>query len=189
VNPAIPLQEWTDPALVAGLRAADPAAFDHAFERYRAPIFGFLVRMTGRREVADELFQETWLRLARNAASLREDTHLRGWLFTVARNLATSHRRWAWLDGERLLELGRAAWGGGDTPFDHAAANEAGRVLEAAVAQLSPALREVFLLVVVERMSPAEAADVLGARPDAVRQRLARARAELARSLPEGDVP
>lgn len=174
--------------MVAGLRRGDPAAFDRAWDRYRAPIYGFLVRMAGSREVAEELLQETFVRLARHAPRLREDTSLRAWLFAVARNLWRSHRRWAWLDGERLVELARRAWGERPpTPLELAIADEARARLEAAVAALPDTYREVVLLVAVERMTPTEAADVLGMRADAVRQRWARARALLADALPDED--
>lgn len=170
--------------LVAGLRRGDPAAFDAAFDAYRGRLWGFLLRLSGRVEVAEELLQETFLRLAGHARDLRPDTNLRAWLFTVARNLHRSHRRWAWLDGQRLAELAsRAVQATTPTPLEAAAASEAGRAVERALAAMPPANREVALLVLVERMEPAEAAEVLGLKPDAVRQRLARARQAISDAL------
>ena len=166
-----------DADLVAGLRQGAPWAFDAAFDAYRGRLWGFLLRLSGRPEVAEELLQETFLRLAGHARDLRPDTNLRAWLFTVARNLHRSHRRWAWLDGQRLAEFAsHAVSGAPPTPREAAAASEAGRAVERALAAMAPANREVALLVLVEKMEPTEAAAVLGLRPDAVRQRLARAR-------------
>ena len=184
----VAISGWTDAALVEGLRRGDPASFDRAFERYRAPVYGFLVRMSGRPELAEELLQEVWVRLARHATRLRPDTNLKAWLFTVARNLWRSHQRWAWLDGERLLELARGIGSAPTTPLEHAEASEAGRRVEAALASMPATYREVALLVLVERMEPAEAAPILGLKPDAVRQRLARARDLLAEALPREEV-
>ena len=148
--------------LVAGLRRGDAPAFDRAFDLWRRPIWSFLLRLSGRAEVAEELLQETFLRLAGHARDLRPDTNLRAWLFTVARNLYRSHRRWAWLDGQRLAELAsHAVHGAPPTPLEAAAASEAGRTVERALASLAPANREVALLVLVERMEPSEAAEVL----------------------------
>jgi RNA polymerase sigma-70 factor (ECF subfamily) len=177
--------ESDDSGLVARLRAGDAAAFDEVYARYHARIHGFVVRMVQRRDVAEDLIQDTWMRLAAHAARLREDTQIGAWLFAVARNLCRSYHRWRILDGERLGELTLARYrpGDGDTPFDAAAANQLEVQLEAAIAALSPRYREVILLVAVERMSPAEAAQVLKLKPDTLRQRLLRARDMIARTL------
>jgi RNA polymerase sigma factor (sigma-70 family) len=119
------------------------------------------------------------VRLASHARRLREDTRLSAWLFTVARNLARSHRRWAWLDGQRLAELATRVLLRGapePTPLERYAETETARQLERALASMAPSSREVALLVWIEQLSPSEAAAVLGIRPEAARQRLARAR-------------
>jgi len=168
--------------LVQALAAGDGAAFDAVYEEHRARLYSWLVRMTRDRTVAEELLQETFLRLARHAARLRQDTNLRAWLFTVARNLARSHRRWAWLDAARLLTF-RDPVASAPDARDLAEASETQRRVEQALADLPPSSREVLLLVVYEGLEPSEAADVLGIRPDALRQRLARARAQLTARL------
>jgi RNA polymerase sigma-70 factor (ECF subfamily) len=175
--------------LVARLRAGEIAVFDAVYERWRARIFAFLVRLTRDRATSEDLLQETFLRLARAARRLAEDTRVGAFLFTVARNLAVSHRRWALLDLSRLRELAlwSAARGGRDplSPFERCAASETERRLERAVAALAPRYREVVLLVLVEEMAPAEAALVLGIDSAALRQRLARARAMMRAALEE----
>ncbi len=174
-----------DSELLGRLRAADPGAFDALYSRYRGPLFAFLVRLTGRRWLAEDLLQETWLRLARSATDLPEDTHVRAWLFTVARNLFISYRRWALLDADRLRELGLLPKRSSDAdcPFEWTAATEAEQRLETALARLPLDQREVLLLVAVERLEPAEAAGVLGLKPEALRQRLSRARGMLRQEL------
>lgn len=166
-----------------GLRRADPAAFDQAFDRYRGRVWGLLLRLGGRTELAEELLQETFLRLAAHATRLREDTDLRAWLFTVARNLWRSHRRWSWLDGQRLLELGLRGAARDPTPHELAAATETARAVERALAAMSDANREVAVLVLVEHLEPSQAAAILGLAPDAVRQRLLRARKLIAQEV------
>ena len=128
-------------------------------------------------EVGEELLQETFLRLARHAPKLRDDTQLRPWLFTVARNLAASWRRWWWLDLRRREAF--VAPNPPASPLAAAEGREAALRLEAAIAALSVADREIVLLVGVEGMAPGEAAEVLGIRPEAARQRWARAKARL----------
>jgi RNA polymerase sigma-70 factor (ECF subfamily) len=171
----------SDAELAQALRRCDPSAFDAAFAAYRPRIFGFLVRMVGARDVAEDLLQETFLRLARHAPRLAEDSQIGAWLFTVARNLARSHLRVP-SDAARLEE-GSGELAAPLTPFDEAAASELGRRLEMALGQLPLGLREAVLLVAVEGLSPAQAAGVLGVTPEALRQRLSRGRALLEDAL------
>lgn len=172
-------------ALVARLRAGDPDAFDAVYDCFHTRLFNFLARLSRRREVAEDLLEETWLRLVGRATQLRPDTRLGPWLFTVARNLHVSYCR------SRLLEDSHAAgliglWPSGSpqpSPFEVAAAGETGRRIEAALGALPVSFREALLLVVVEGLKPAEAAEICGISPEAMRQRLSRARAALAQTL------
>jgi len=173
--------------LVARLRAGDTSAFDEVYEVYRPRVFAFLLRMTRRRAVAEDLLDETWLRLVRHAARLLPDTRLGPWLFTVARNLYWSQRRDALVEESSVAELltlwpSPAPW---PSPFDLAAADELARRLERALSTLSPQYREVVLLVGQEGVTPADAAAICGISPEALRQRLSRARAALAEKLRE----
>jgi RNA polymerase sigma-70 factor (ECF subfamily) len=171
--------------IVEGLRRGERSAFDAAYGRYRARIHGFLLRLAGRRDVAEDLFQETWLKLARSAPRLAEDTDLGAWLFTVARNAWVSHRRWSMLDVSRLVALEDDAVAAAidDAPDERAEASQSIVRLERALASLPASAREVLLLVGVEGFDQEEAAAILGIRYDALRQRLARARALLAEKI------
>ena len=166
--------------LVARLKAGDAAAFEAIYEAFRPRLFSFLARLSRRRDVAEDLLEETWLRLVTKASDLADDTRLGPWLFTVARNLFASWCRHRALDDERILDR---AWSWPDareSPFEAAARGETERRLEAALARLPSRDREVLLLVAGEELSPSEAASVLGLSPEAVRKRLQRARARLA---------
>jgi RNA polymerase sigma-70 factor (ECF subfamily) len=148
-------------------------------------VFAFLLRMTRNRALAEDLLDETWLRLVRHAARLLPDTRLGPWLFTVARNLYWSHRRDALLEESFVPELltlwpSPAPW---PSPFDLAAAGELERRVERALSTLSPQYREVLLLVRHEGLTATDAAVVCGISPEALRQRLSRARAALAEKL------
>jgi RNA polymerase sigma-70 factor (ECF subfamily) len=171
--------------LVDRLRRGEAAAFDRVYARYRQRIYGFLARLAGRRDLADDLFQETFLKLATHATRLAEETDLAAWLFTVARNAWRSHLRWTLFDLDRRRAL---AWDEPDappSPHDRATATEDRRRLERALAKLSPADREVLLLVGVEGLPQDQVAGILGMKHDAVRQRVARARARLAELMQE----
>ncbi|MFO0582740.1 MAG: sigma-70 family RNA polymerase sigma factor [Anaeromyxobacter sp.] len=177
-----------DGDLVLRLRTGDAVAFAEVYARYRARLLGFLARMTREPALAEDLLQETWLRLAAAAPRLAPDSDLGAWVFTVARNVQASHRRWRLLDGRRRgLAASGASAEDPHGPHAHAEAGEARRRLEVAVGALPPADREVLLLVSVERLEPGQAAAVLGISAEAARQRLARARAALRAALDGGD--
>ncbi len=175
---------------MARLKRGERGAFDLVYHRYRARLFGFLLRLTRRRDLAEELLQETWIRLATHAPRLADDTRFGPWLFTVARNLFRSQRRFS-LDALIEAKLGRPSPEAVErtSPFELASASELERRLELALGALPTKYREVLLLVAGERLEPADAAAVLGLRPDALRQRLARARGMMAKELERQDRP
>lgn len=172
--------------LVARLRRGDTAALTEAYALHQERIWSFLLRLCGRRHLAEDLFQETWLALARDAAGLREDTDLRAWLFTVARNRYRSHRRWAFLDVTRLFELGREPERHAPPPDQEFEARVAAGRAEQALASISAEHREVLLLVVGEGLEAAQAGAILGLSAEAVRQRVRRARLALAEAAEKG---
>lgn len=174
--------------LVARLKRGDPSAFEAVYEAYRPRLFSFLARLSRRRDVAEDLLEETWLRLVGRAETLAEDARLGPWLFTVARNLYFSWRRSRALDPWRTAELD-PAWPSperGDSPFEAAARSELEERVEAGLARLSAADRELLLLVGVEGLTPAEVAEATGLPGQTVRTRLHRARERLASVLDAG---
>lgn len=181
----------TELTLVERLRHGDPDAFDEIYEALNKPLFTFLLRLSRQRDVAEDLHEETWLRLVRHAGRLRADTRLGPWLFTVARHLHVSYRR------SRVLEDSAAAglialWpfsANAASPFEETAANELERRIERALANLPTASREVLLLVGVGGFDTSEAAEICGITPDAFRQRVHRAREMLSRALERDAVP
>jgi RNA polymerase sigma-70 factor (ECF subfamily) len=179
--------ESLDQSLVAGLRAGDPAAFDRTYLALAPRVYAFLLRMCRRRDLADDLAQETWLRVARHAARLAPDTRLLPWLFTVARNLYRSHQRWLLVDGDFLAFLSGRDRASVD-PEALLAASQGQARLEAALAALPEKHREVLLLVGVAELDHADAARVLGLSAENLRQRLSRARRALGERLAEPPV-
>jgi RNA polymerase sigma-70 factor (ECF subfamily) len=171
-------------AWVLGLRRGDAAAFDAVFAGYRRRLYSYLVRMTRRRDVAEDLLQETFLRLAQHAGKLDPDTRLGAWLFTVAHRLVVSWARAQAVRNQLAGDLPRREVAHDDrSPLEALSDSQAQLALERAFAALTPAYREVALLVGVEGLPPAEVAQILGQKPEAIRQRLARARTQLAEAL------
>jgi RNA polymerase sigma-70 factor (ECF subfamily) len=171
-------------AWVDGLRRGDPSAFDRVFAAYRRRIFGYLVRMMRRRDVAEDLTQETFLRLAQHGRRLEADTRLGAWLFTVAHRLVISWNRAQAVRVQLAGDLpSREPPATSRSPVEAVADSQTQLALERAFGELAPAYREVALLVGVEGLQPTEVAAILGHTPEAVRQRLARARGQLAELL------
>jgi RNA polymerase sigma-70 factor (ECF subfamily) len=177
----------TELTLVARLRDGDRAAFDAVHDALQTRLFTFLLRLCRRRDVAEDLLEETWLRLVKHAHRLRPDTHLAAWLFTVARRLHVSYVRSRLLEDSAVAGL-IALWPCSTdraSPFEEAAASELQRRIEGALTSMPLASREALLLVAVAGLDQADAAAVCGITPEAFRQRLSRARAALARAVAE----
>jgi RNA polymerase sigma-70 factor (ECF subfamily) len=179
----------TELDLVGRLRTGDTAAFDAAYDAYRPRVFGFLLRLARRPDVAEDLLEEVWLRLVTHADRLAPDTRLAAWLFTVARNAYWSYCRSRLLEeqaGTSLIGLWPAP-SSTPSPYEETAGHELDRRMEQALVSLPASYREVLLLVAVEGMSPAEAARACGITPEAGRKRLSRARAMLSTALRDGE--
>src|SRR5262245_53567565 len=173
------MDRQTELQFVERLRAGDPDAFDAVHDAFHARLFNFLARLSNRRDVAEDLVEETWLRLVAHARKLRSDTRLAPWLFTVARNLHASYCRARLFEdahSEGLVGL----WPCGlpqPSPLESVEATEMQRRVATALASLPAVYREALLLVVLEGLSPSDAADVCGVTAECMRQRLSRARA------------
>ena len=177
--------------LVARLRGRDPGAFAAIHDAFNARLFNFLARLSNSRDVAEDLLEETWLRLVSHAGRLHPDTRLGPWLFTVARNLHLSYRRSRAIedagDPEATALWSRAA--PPPSPLELAEASEMQRRIAEAMAALPAIYREALLLVGIEGLSPSEAASVCGISAQAMRQRLSRARTLVDQHLTVTDGP
>jgi len=177
--------------LVERLRAGDADAFDQVYEAFNGRLFNFLARLARNRDTAEDLLEETWLRFVDHAPRLKPDTTLAPFLFTIARNLHVSYCR------SRMLEDSYSAdmiglWPLGSarpSPFDSTVANETERRIVRALSELPAIYREALLLVAVDGLKPGDAATVCGVTPEAMRQRISRARALVAQHLEQENHP
>ncbi|MBN1607284.1 MAG: RNA polymerase sigma factor [Polyangiaceae bacterium] len=168
-----------DRGLVLALRRKEPGALDGVYRVYRERIWRLLARLAWSRAEAEDLFQETWLAVARHGHKLREDSNLGVWLYTIARNKHRNSLRSGARGVGRRLGFERLPIAPSIAPDEAADINrELGRVA-AALARLPDAHREVLLLCVGERLPRAEVARILGISEEALRKRLSRARAAL----------
>jgi RNA polymerase sigma-70 factor (ECF subfamily) len=145
-----PLTDASEHELIQCYLDGDADAFDRLYQRWRAPLYAFLGRLLpGQGAVADDLFQQTWLRIVDALPRYREQERFAAWLFGIAKNLARDHLRRQTAnpvkpcDDTPLEELPVAA---GPEPWMAWSTRELGDALAVALDRLPPDLREVFLL-------------------------------------------
>ncbi|MGA2802467.1 MAG: sigma-70 family RNA polymerase sigma factor [Verrucomicrobiota bacterium] len=174
-----------DRADMERLIAGRDAALNDLMERHATPVFRFLCRMVGNEDDANDLAQETFVRVFRARTSFRTNEKFSTWLFTIAANLARNHFRWRARHPNISLEteIGEAEQTLGDTlpandpaPNEQALAAESAAAVRIAVSKLPEDLREAIVLCEWEERSVAEAAAILETTPKAVESRLYRAR-------------
>lgn len=159
--------------LIAQLRTGRADAFEAIYRDHSAVVYGYLLRLTHRREVAADLFQNVWLKLVARASELTPDTRIRPWLLTVAHNEVRSYQRWCRWDLSRVMLFARSG------PFCTTLPADARIDVQRALERLSDVDRETLLLEAVEDLTPDDVCLILGVSPPTWRKRLSRARSRL----------
>jgi len=161
--------------LARGLRRREPELLDELIARYHYRLLRYLWALVGHREAAEDLFQETWVRVLERGHQYSPRWKFETWLFAIARNLATDLLRRRQPESlDALLSPGdeRAAreWPDREstTPFEEAAAGERAERVQAKLECLSPEAREVLVLRFQEDLGLDEIAAVVGAPPSTV---------------------
>ncbi|NOS69392.1 MAG: sigma-70 family RNA polymerase sigma factor [Verrucomicrobia bacterium] len=174
-----------DRADMARLAAGHDAALNDLMERHATPLFRFLCRMLNNEDDANDMAQETFVRVFQARASFDPNKKFSTWFFTIAANLARNQIRWRTrhpnvsLDaetnpGDQPLASTLAATG--PTPKEHALTTERAAAIRTAVNNLPEDMREAIVLCEWEELSMAEAATILEVTPKAIESRLYRAR-------------
>ena len=144
----------TDTYCINTYLAGDANALEPLVEKYKRPLYSFILKMTEGREDTDEIFQETWFRALKNVHKFKHKNFL-NWLFRIAHNLVIDRARRnkrnvsmqsvsGGEDGGQTLEDRLAA--PGITPAEEVGGTHLGTPIDAAVSQLSPEQKEVFLM-------------------------------------------
>ena len=161
----------------------DEAALGALMERWELPLKGLIGRIVLNAGEADELAQETFVRVWQQREKFRAGAAFRPWVFAIAVNLARNRLRW-WRRRPtvELHEWSESEDGGRKTENGLEIAERAA-AMRAAIAALPVELREAIVLFEYEQMSHAEIAVAVGATVKAVESRVARAREKLRASL------
>ena len=181
-----------DHADMERLTAGHDAALNDLMERHGTPVFHFLCRMVGNEEDANDLAQETFVRVFKSRHSFRRGEKFSTWVYTIAANLARNHFRWRSRHpnisletetGESEKTLASSLPANDPPPNEQTLAAERATAVREAVGKLPEDLREAIALCEWEERSVTEAAAILAATPKAIESRLYRARQILRQQL------
>ena len=163
----------------------EAAAYRELVERVEKPLINFLLRYVGERHVAEDLFQETFVRVVRSIGEFQPDASLTTWIYTLARNLALDHLKSRRRHRETPLDAAASEDGGrviyfrdvlraGETaePGARAERTEDERRVSEALGRLSPPKREALILRVYAGLSYADVARVVDAPVGTVKFRI-----------------
>jgi len=170
-------------AIAAGLKRREAGLLDELIVRYQHRLLRYLVYLTGSRELAEDLFQEVWMRVLVRGDQFNGKSRFDTWLFTIARNLVIDYRRKRTLasldelfegpaDDDRPMSFELVD--GQPTPFDHMATSEDRERVAGALLEIDTLYREVLVLRFHEELSLQEIAAVTKAPLSTVKSRLYR---------------
>ncbi|MGP1684679.1 MAG: sigma-70 family RNA polymerase sigma factor [Giesbergeria sp.] len=192
--PSAPPSDDTDEALMLRFSGGDMGAFDALYSRHELAVWRFVLRSVQVQAVADDLLQDVWFAVARNARSYEVKAKFRTWLFTLAHNRLVDYLRTAKnhtnLDAhddngnERSLANTLAA-DSGFGPVRQLQSREQATALIAAVEQLPAQQREAFLLQAEGDLSVQDIAEATGVNFETAKSRLRYAKASLRQLLQE----
>jgi len=181
----------SDQELAARASGGDEAAFRELLRRYERPVFSLVYRMVRDRALAEDLAQETFVKVFNGLASYRREFKFSSWIFKIANNAAIDHLRRRELDtlsldgptdaptrGNRTGQV-RQLPHRGENPLEELEARELGGAIEQAIGRLRPEYRACILLRHVEGYPYEQIAEMLELPLGTVKTYIHRARNEL----------
>lgn len=188
----------SDPAVVALAKTGSEAAYKELISRYERPVFSLIFRMVRDREMAEDLAQETFIKVLNNLERYSPEFKFSSWLFKIANNLTIDHLRrrrveTVSIEGapdavtvESAKATSIAVVSQDQSPLEELESRELGTAIEAAIANLRPEYRACILLRHVDDRSYEEIAEIVKLPLGTVKTYIHRARHELRAAL--GDV-
>lgn len=182
-------------AVAEGLKRQDIGLLDSLIVRYQHRLMRYLLFLTGNREMAEDLFQEVWMRVLTRGRQFNGKARFETWLFTIARNLVIDYRRKRTMASlDEIIETGPdddrpMSFEVADrqpSPFDTFSSSEDRELIAAALLQLDTLYREVLVLRFHEDLTLDEIAKITGAPLSTVKSRLYRGLAAVKPKLAQG---
>jgi len=193
--PLLDLANLPDADVVTLAQQGREAAFRELIRRYERPVFSLVFRMVRDREVAEDLAQETFIKVLNHVDKYRPEFKFSSWLFKIANNVAIDHMRKRQLQTISIDGSPHAATAAeiqassfdvearGETALEELESKELGSAIERAIAHLRPEYRNCIMLRHVEGRSYEEIAATLDLPLGTVKTYIHRARHELRRAL------
>lgn len=176
----VELREQADHELIAEFQKGEERGFVALYVRRQAEVYTFCLRLAaGDRDLASDVFQDTWIKVYRKAHTFREGTNVLGWMYTIARTTFLNHRRQRTnvsLDDEHAVLVSTDRSMHPEYPTEQATLKLR---VEEAIATLPLELRDPFILREFDGFSYVEIAEQLSITHGAVRQRIYRAKQAL----------
>jgi len=193
----VALTPVTDESLMAAHLRGDKAAFRELVERYADGVLRYLIHMSGNRDQAEDLFQETFKKVHEKAHTYRGPV-FKSWLFTIATRATIDHmrrrKRSAMFSLDQEADCGQESSSSlaetlasedAPDPADELVREERKQQVREAVASLPVKQRATLVLAYYQQLSYREVADVMGCSLGTVKTQMSRALATLARRLPD----
>ena len=190
-----PLSTLSDPEIVTLARKGSEAAYRELLLRYERPVFSLVFRMVRDRETAEDLSQETFVKVLNNLDRYSPEFKFSSWLFKIANNLTIDHLRRRRVDtisiegapdavtSESAKATSIAVVSGSESPLEELESRELGTAIERAIGKLRPEYRACIMLRHVEDKSYEEIAEIVKLPLGTVKTYIHRARHELRAAL------
>jgi RNA polymerase sigma-70 factor (ECF subfamily) len=187
----------TDEALMIRFQQGDRAAFAALVKKHKSPLFNFALRQIRIRTTAEDVVQETFVRVVQNAADFKHEARFTTWLYTIARNLCIDHLRKGALRKHPSLDAQAGAREDGGPTLGEQTADARANVerdatagelrvrIASAVETLPDDQREVFLMREVANLAFKEIAEITGVPENTVKSRMRYALERLQAALSE----
>ena len=173
------MEHPTDEELLERIRVGDPAAFPQLYERFSPRLYSYCLRLLRDSQSAEDVVQETLIKVHTEQRSLREARSLRGWIFTIARNevfgILRKNKAVPFVDEDMAWE--------NETPLELLLQSEEKNIVEYLLGELKSEYREVLVLREYENLSYEEIASATSSTLSAVKSRLFKARKALIKKL------
>ncbi len=189
--------EITDNSLIEAHNLGDSDAFEQIVRRHGPALLGYIIKMSGSREKAEDYFQQTFMKVYEKANTFRQGS-FKSWLFTIATNVVMDgfrrQKRQPALSLNEMIETGNsdseelgavAIADNSNNPFEKAAEAELAEQLRDVITSLPAGQRAALVLSYYQQMSYSQVAKVLGCSIGTVKKQMYRALKTLADKLPK----